>query len=161
MINQNVKNVIGYKPIINNDKEPRNNRYNATNDIFQRKNIKEDKTKKNNINVFQSTKQSVNINKNFPNRYSFDNTKKENNNEINKNSIKKEDKERKNINRPSSYKKNLFNNFLNENNGPNRNRNINIKRANSNFISRDNKQIQNSYDTIKKDLFIPLNRKKK
>ena len=93
MMNKNVKNMSGYKPIINNNKEQkRNNRYNETNDNFfktQKINIKEEKTKKNNINVFQNTKQSVNINKNLTKRYSLDNTKKEINNEINKTSIKK------------------------------------------------------------------------
>ena len=166
MMNKNVKNMNGYKPIINNNKEQkRNNRYNETNDNFfktQRINIKEEKTKKNNINVFQNTKQSVNINKNLTKRYSLDNTKKEINNEINKTSIKKENKGRNNITRPSSHKKNLFNNSLNENNEPyrNRNKNINIKRANSNFISRDNIQIHNSYDTIKKDFTIQQKQKK-
>ena len=137
-IYQNLKNVNGYKPIINNNKESkRNNRYNSANENFfqsQRKNMKEDKAKKNNINVFQSTKQPENINKNLTKRYSLDNTKKEINNEINKNSVKNNDKKRQNINRPSSYKKNLFNNVESENNKFNRNRNINIKRENSNFI---------------------------
>jgi hypothetical protein len=110
MMNKNVTNMIRYKPIINNNKEQnRNNRYNNTNDnFFKSINIKEEKTKKINIKDYQNTTQSVNINRNSNERYSLDNTKKEINNDINYTSVKKENKERNNINRPSSCKKKLI-----------------------------------------------------
>ncbi len=124
MMNQNGKNMFGYKPKIkSNNKEPKqNDRYSKTNKNFfenQKINIKEEKPKINNINVFQSTTQSANLNNNFTRRFSQNITKKEINNEINKNLTIKEDKKRRNIKRSSSYKKNLYdNNFFTQKKEP-------------------------------------------